>query len=98
LLKKFSEKSFITFYFFANFQLAFHARLIAICGHEEWLIRARENHFVVMQLFDEMSKTIEIVDGGEVNEQARSARRELVLSLNVQNQEFMNTVLYNYGV
>ena len=74
--------------------------MIAICGREEWLIRARENHFVVMQLFDEMSKTIEIVDGvnEQVNEQARSARRELVLSLNVQNQEFMNTVLYNYGV
>ena len=81
---------------FVNFQLAFHARLIAICGHEEWLIRARDNHFVVMQLFDEMSKTIEIVDGGEVNEQARSARRELVLLLNVQNEEFINRVLYNY--
>ena len=83
-----------------NLQLAFHARLIAICGREEWLIRARQNHFVVMQLFDEMSKMLERLDGvnEQANEQGRSSRRELVLSLNVQNTEFMNTVLYNYGV
>ncbi len=83
-----------------NLQIAYHARLRVICGREEWWIRARQNHFVVMQLFDEMSKMIEILDGvnEQANEQARSARRELVLSLNVQNQEFMNTVLYNYGV
>jgi hypothetical protein len=85
---------------FLNLQLAFHARLIVICGREEWLIRARQNHYVVMQLFDEMSKMIERLDGvnEQANEQARSSRRELVLSLNVQNTEFMNTVLYNYGV
>ena len=86
----------IIFYIFVNFQLAFHARLIAICGHEDWEIRARDNHYVVMQMFDEMSKNIEILDGGEVNEQSRSARRELVLLLNIQNEEFITRVQYNY--
>ena len=86
----------ITFYFFVNFQLAFHARLIALCGHEDWEIRARDNHYVVMQMFDQMSKNIEILESGEVNEQSRSARRELVLLLNIQNEEFITRVQNNY--
>ena len=86
----------ITFYFFVNFQLAFHSRLIALCGYDVWETRARDNHFVVMQMFDQMSKNIEIMDGLEVNEQLRSSRRELVVLLNIQNEEFITRVQNNY--
>ena len=86
----------ITFYFFVNFQLAFHSRLIALCGYDLWETRARDNHAVVMQMFDQMSKNIEFFDGLEVNEELRSSRRELVVLLNIQNEEFITRVQNNY--
>ena len=86
----------ITFYFFVNFQLAFHSRLIALCGYDLWETRARDNHAVVMQMFDQMSKNIEFFAGSEVNEELRSSRRELVVLLNIQNEEFITRVQNNF--
>lgn len=76
-----------------EFNIDFHRRYAALIGWQAWEVQEKNRHTVFMMIFDDLTSALDCTTASfGLTEADKSARRELVIQLNIQHYEFMRTI------